>query len=179
VAGTNQDAPQYVAEHHRLDLDGWFAIGPGSIQLRVGSSSDAMRNDRYKPEVRITDGMNLEQAMQEVRRYLEASQGNDFMHTESQLGGRDDRGVSAIDDCIARLIDLADRFDYRRDTSIGFWRNLAKKFLARLLRWHIQPSQQYAWTTIAALRTIRQDLHRMQRQLSQLEERIASTKRQS
>jgi hypothetical protein len=177
VAGTNQDAPQYVAQHYRLGLDGWFPSGPGSIQLRIGTSSGVMRNDRYKPEVRLTDGMSLEQAMEEVRRYLEASQGNDSTHAESQLGGREDRGVSAIDDCIARLVDLADRFDYRQDTSLGFWRNLAKKVLARLFRWHIQPSQQYAWTTIAALRTIRQDLLRIQQQLSQLEERIASTKR--
>jgi hypothetical protein len=168
-----------VVARRRLDLDGALAIHPGSIQLRIDSSNDVMRNDTDKSDVRITDGISLEQAMQEVRRYLEARQRNDSMRAESQLASRDDWSVSAIDDCIARLIDLADRFDYRPDISIGFWRNFAKKLLARLLRWHIQPSQQYAWTTIAALRTIRQDLLRMRQQLSQLEERIASTKGQN
>jgi phage shock protein A len=139
-----------------------------------------MRIDRDKSEVRITDGMSLEQAMHEVRRYLEAArQRNDSTHAESQSGSRDDKGVSTIDDYIARLIDLAGRFDYREDSSVGFWRNLAKKSLARLLRRHIQQSEQYAWTTIETLRTIRQDLLRMQQQLSQLEERMAITKRQT
>lgn len=121
---------------------------------------------------RIPSYMGLEQAMGEVRGYLNAKkqppsvqvEGSDFAQMQLSLQGA----------FIARLSDIATRLGWVEPNSkLGAPGVFLKRVVRKLIGWYSRPAQEFDRTALENFQQIREDMLRLQQQISGLHEKFA------
>jgi hypothetical protein len=140
-----------------------------------------MSTNANVPKLRILSSMNLEQAMAEVRRYLEAknnagsnpvawtSQGKAgsgaVLSTQFNMQGANIAGLSEI---AARLGEVEPH------SEMGAAGVFLKRAVRKAIGWYSRPVYEFDHATIAALQQVRQDMLGLQQQIVALRQEIAN-----
>jgi hypothetical protein len=140
-----------------------------------------MSTNANVPKLRILSSMSLEQAMTEVRRYLEAknsagsnpaswtSQGKTgsgaVLSTQFNMQGANIAGLSEI---AARLGEVEPH------SEMGAAGVSLKRAVRKAIGWYSRPVHDFDRATIAALQQVRQDMFGLQQQIVALRQEIAN-----
>jgi hypothetical protein len=128
-------------------------------------------------ELQISPQMGLEQAMAEVRAYLEGKQPPSSVSPAP--ADTASAQFSMQQNFLHRLGDLANRLgQVEPDSKLGAPGVFLKRVVRKLIGWYSRPSQQFDRTTYEALVQIRQDMVRQQQQIALLEGRLTGADRQ-
>jgi len=125
--------------------------------------------------LRIPSSMSLEQAMAEVRRYLEMrNSANTAMDAEIRQGGpatvRPSQFVMQAE-LIGRLSEIAGRLDQvEADSKLGPPGVFLKRMLRKAIGWYSRPAQQFDRTALELLHQIRHDMLLLQQQIMALQQ---------
>jgi hypothetical protein len=122
------------------------------------------------PALKITSYMNLEQAMGEVRAYLEAKKKTAGLPLDDTSVAGQLTFQAAF---VARLIDISARLGQVDPNSrLGPPGYFFKRVIRKLIGWYSRPEHEFDNTTIQALQQIRHDMLRMQQQIATLSEKV-------
>jgi hypothetical protein len=123
------------------------------------------------PELAISAYTSLEQAMAEVRTYLEAK--NIYAAAQSDMVSFAAGQMSMQGAFVGRLTDIANRLDQVDPNSklrgAGFF---LKRTVRKLIGWYSRPSQEFDRTAVHAFSQIRQDMLLLQQQIATLQRKI-------
>jgi hypothetical protein len=119
------------------------------------------------PGLRISSYMNLEQAMGEVRAYLEAKKKHTGGPAETAAVAA---GQLSLQNAFAdRLADISRRLgEIEPNSKLGPSGIFVKRILRKLIGWYSKPAQEFDRTAVEAFRQIRQDMLQLQRQVAEL-----------
>ena len=123
------------------------------------------------PELQISAYTSLEQAMAEVRAYLEAKKIYAAAQPDmvSFAGGQ----MSMQGAFVGRLTDIANRLDQVDPNSkLGGAGFFLKRTVRKLIGWYSRPSQEFDRTAVHAFAQIRQDMLLLQQQIATLQRKI-------
>jgi len=123
------------------------------------------------PQLHIPGYMSLEQAMDEVRRYLEVRNRLGTMPlARPTMVPSPSTQLTLQGHCIARLREIAARLGEREEHSEwGAPGVLAKRLLRKLIGWYLRPAKEFDHVSIEAFQQIRQDMVGIKQQLEALE----------
>jgi hypothetical protein len=114
--------------------------------------------------------MNLEQAMGEVRAYLEAKKKTAGLPLDDTSVAGQLTFQAAF---VARLVDISARLGQVDPNSrLGPPGYFFKRVIRKLIGWYSRPEHEFDNTTIQALQQIRHDMLRMQQQIATLSEKV-------
>ncbi len=120
---------------------------------------------------RISTYMNLEQAMGEVRSYLDKKKRQAGMPPE--VAGLAAGQLSMQSAFIARLADIATRLgQVEPNSKLGPPGVLLKRLGRKTIGWYSRPAQEFDRTTIEAFHQIRSDMLQLQQQIAALDKRV-------
>jgi hypothetical protein len=121
---------------------------------------------------RISSYMNLEQAMGEVRAYLDKKKRQAGMPPE--LAGFAAGQLSMQSAFIARLADIASRLgQVEPNSKLGAPGVFLKRLGGKMIGWYSRPAQEFDRTTIEAFHQIRSDMLQLQQHIAALDKRVA------
>jgi predicted unusual protein kinase regulating ubiquinone biosynthesis (AarF/ABC1/UbiB family) len=122
------------------------------------------------PEVRISAYMSLEQAMAEVRTYLEAKKIYAAAQPEMvSVGGH----MSAQGAYVLRLTEFAEQLgQVDPNSKLGSAGFFLKRLTKKLIGWYSRPSQEFDRTSVQAFQQIRQDMMHLQQQIAMLQRKL-------
>ncbi len=119
------------------------------------------------PGLRISSYMNLEQAMGEVRAYLEAKKKHSAMQPDAT--GIAAGQLSLQGAFVDRLADISRRLgQIEPNSKLGPPGLFLKRILRKLIGWYSKPAQEFDRTAVEAFRQIRHDMLQLQRQVAEL-----------
>lgn len=140
-----------------------------------------MSTNANVPKLRILSSMNLEQAMAEVRRYLEAKNSagtNPVVWTSPGKTGSSAASPSQFNMQGANLAGLAEIAARLGEVEAHSEMGAAGVFLKRAVRkaigWYSRPVHEFDRATVAALQQVRQDMLGLQQQIAAFRQQIAS-----
>jgi hypothetical protein len=123
------------------------------------------------PGLRISSYTNLEQAMEEVRSYLEAKRNH--VGIEPDFGKFVAGQLSMQGAFISRMEEISTRLgQIEPNSKLGPPGVFLKRLLKKLIGWHAKPAQEFDRTAIEAFQQIRQDMLRLQQQIVVLNKKI-------
>ena len=123
------------------------------------------------PELRISSYMNLEQAMEEVRAYLEAKK--NYVEIRADLGNVVAGQLSMQGTLISRMAEISTRLgQVEPNSELGPPGVLLKRILKKLIGWHAKPAQEFDRTAVDAFQQIRQDMLQLQQQIAELSKKV-------
>ena len=130
------------------------------------------------PELRISSYMNLEQAMEEVRVYLEAKKS--YVEIRADLGNVVAGQLSMQGTLISRMAEISTRLgQVEPNSKLGPPGVLLKRILKKMIGWHAKPAQEFDRTAVDAFQQIRQDMLQLQQQLAGLSKKLDGGQRLS
>jgi hypothetical protein len=122
-------------------------------------------------ELRISSYMNLEQAMEEVRSYLEAKK--NYVEIRADLGNVVAGQLSMQGTLISRMAEISTRLgQVEPNSKLGPPGVLLKRILKKLIGWHAKPAQEFDRTAVDAFQQIRQDMLQLQQQIAELNKKV-------
>ena len=122
-------------------------------------------------ELRISSYMNLEQAMEEVRSYLEAKK--NYVEIRAELGNVVAGQLSMQGTLISRMAEISTRLgQVEPNSKLGPPGVLLKRILKKLIGWHAKPAQEFDRTAVDAFQQIRQDMLQLQQQIAELSKKV-------
>jgi hypothetical protein len=122
-------------------------------------------------ELRISSYMNLEQAMEEVRSYLEAKK--NYVEIRADLGNVVAGQLSMQGTLISRMAEISTRLgQVEPNSKLGPPGVLLKRILKKLIGWHAKPAQEFDRTAVDAFQQIRQDMLQLQQQIAELSKKV-------
>ena len=123
----------------------------------------------HNVELHIPAHMNLEQAMEEVRKYLETTKRRASLPpAEAEMGSN--LALQAAFN--ARLSEIATRFGHVEPNSkLGPLGVYLKRLMRKLIGWYSRPIHDFNRTALENLQQIRHDMLRMQQQIAAAGER--------
>jgi hypothetical protein len=122
-------------------------------------------------ELRISSYMNLEQAMEEVRAYLEAKK--NYVEIRADLGNVVAGQLSMQGTLISRMAEISTRLgQVEPNSKLGPPGVLLKRILKKLIGWHAKPAQEFDRTAVDAFQQIRQDMLQLQQQIAELSKKL-------
>lgn len=125
-----------------------------------------------EPELQITSYMNLEQAMAEVRAYLEAKKSAAALPLDNTGAGANQFVLQQA--LLDRMGDIATRLGYVEPNSkLGAPGVFLKRALRKLIGWYSRPSHEFDRTALESLRQIRQDMLQQQQQILALQRQLS------
>ncbi len=128
-------------------------------------------------ELQISPKMSLEQAMAEVRAYLEEKKRPTTVTAD--LGPAGGGHFSMQQNLIHRLGDFANLLgQVDPNSKLGAPGVFMKRLVRKLIGWYSRPAQQFDRTAYEAFVQIRQDMLRQQEQIVALDRKIASADQQ-
>jgi hypothetical protein len=134
------------------------------------ASEDATATNTKKPALQIRPQMSLEEAMAEVRRYLEAS--GTVPRTTPSPGGAalgQARQFALLGSSIARLSRVSGTYgEIAPDGKGGAFGSYLKRIIRKAIGWHSRPVYEFDRTVIEAFEQTRLDLLGLQQQISAL-----------
>ncbi len=123
------------------------------------------------PELRISSYMNLEQAMEEVRAYLEAKK--NYVEIKADLGNIVAGQLSMQGTLISRMAEISTRLgEVEPNSKLGPPGVLLKRILKKLIGWHAKPAHEFDRTAVEAFQQIRQDMLQLQQRIVELSKKI-------
>ena len=123
------------------------------------------------PELRISSYMSLEQAMEEVRAYLEAKK--NYGEAPPDFGNVVPGQLSMQGALVSRMGDIANRLgQVEPNSKLGPPGVLLKRILKKLIGWHAKPAQEFDRTAVEAFHQIRQDMLQLQQQIAVLSKKV-------
>lgn len=127
------------------------------------------------PGLRISSYMNLEQAMEEVRSYLEAKK--NFVEIQADFGNFVAGQLSMQGALISRMAEISTRLgQIEPNSKLGPPGIFLKRVLKKLIGWHAKPAQEFDRAAIEAFRQIRQDMLQLQQQIVVLNKKLDGTR---
>ncbi len=136
-----------------------------------------MASDMDLSDLRIPSYMNLEQAMEEVRKYLESKGSGSAVRGRDMSGYAADRSrqFALQNTLIAQLTEISRRFGHVDPNSkLGPPGVFLKKLLRKAIGWYSRPSQEFDRGVIEALQQVRRDMLILQQQITALDQRLIS-----
>lgn len=125
------------------------------------------------PVLRISSYMDLEQAMGEVRTYLEAKRS--YVEIEPDFGRVVAGQLSMQGALVSRMAEIATRLgQIEPNSKLGPPGVFLKRILKKLIGWHAKPAQEFDRTAVEAFQQVRQDMHQLQQQIVVLSEKLAA-----
>ena len=132
----------------------------------------AMSTDTDVTGPHISSYMNLEQAMGEVRVYLDKKKRQAGMPPEAI--GVPAGQLSMQSAFIARLADIAARLgQVEPNSKLGPPGVFLKRLARKLIGWYSRPAQEFDRTTVEMFHQIRSDILQLQQQIVALDKRVA------
>ena len=123
------------------------------------------------PELQISAYTSLEQAMAEVRAYLEAKK--IYVAAQPDMVSFAGGQMSMQGAFVGRLTDIANRLDQVDPNSkLGGAGFFLKRTVRKLIGWYSRPSQEFDRTAVHAFAQIRQDMLLLQQQIATLQRKI-------
>jgi len=123
------------------------------------------------PELQISAYTSLEQAMAEVRAYLEAK--NIYAAAQPDMVNFGAGQMSMQGAFVGRLADIANRLDQVDPNSkLGGAGFFLKRTVRKLIAWYSRPLQEFDRTAVHAFSQIRQDMLLVQRQVADLQRKV-------
>jgi hypothetical protein len=123
------------------------------------------------PGLRISSYMNLEQAMEEVRSYLEAKK--NYVEIEADFGKFVAGQLSMQGALISRMAEISTRLgQIEPNSKLGPPGIFLKRVLKKLIGWHAKPAQEFDRSAVEAFQQIRQDMLQLQQQIVVLNKKI-------
>jgi len=129
------------------------------------------------PELHIPSHMNLEQAMSEVRRYLEVRNRFGTMPPEptGRAASSSPAQLSLQTNCIGHLREIASRLgQVDVNSKLGAPGGFLKRIVAKLIGWYSRPGQEFDRASIEAFQQVRQDMLTMKQQIAAIEQLLAA-----
>jgi hypothetical protein len=127
------------------------------------------------PGLRISSYMNLEQAMEEVRSYLEAKK--NYVEIQADFGNFVAGQLSMQAAFISRMAEISTRLgQVEPHSKLGPPGVFLKRLLKKLIGWHAKPAQEFDRTAVEAFQQIRQDMLQLQQQIVVLNKKIDAGK---
>ncbi len=127
------------------------------------------------PGLRISSYMNLEQAMEEVRAYLEAKR--NYVEIQADFGNFVAGQLSMQGAFISRMAEISTRLgQIEPNSKLGPPGIFLKRLLKKLIGWHAKPAQQFDRTAVEAFQQVRQDMLQLQQQIVVLSKKIDAAK---
>jgi hypothetical protein len=156
--------------HLQLCLTGLNKAGNASGVKCAESSEGVTAADTAKSTLHISPQMSLDEAMAEVRRYLDATGATHRGAPQSQVAGgtglAQPRQFTLLGSSIARLSQASARYGVIEPDGKG---GVAGSYLKRLIRkavgWYSRPAQEFDHTVIEALEQTRLDMQGLQHQI--------------
>jgi len=140
-----------------------------------------MSTNANVPKLRILSSMNLEQAMAEVRRYLEAKNSAGSSLASWTSPGKTGSGAALSTQFnmqganIAGLSEIAARLgEVEPHSEMGAAGVFLKRAVRKAIGWYSRPVHAFDRATIAALQQVRQDMLGLQQQIVALRQEIAN-----
>lgn len=123
------------------------------------------------PELRISSYMSLEQAMAEVRTYLEARKNRRGI--EEDFGNVGAGQLSMQGTLVERLGEISNRLgEVEPNSKLGPPGVFLKRILKKLIGWHAKPAHEFDRTAVEAFRQIRHDMLQLQHDMAALSRKI-------
>jgi hypothetical protein len=123
------------------------------------------------PDLRISSYMSLEQAMEEVRAYLDAQRSRTTAQPE--MGNFVPGQLSMQGSLVDRMADIARRLgEVEPNSKLGPPGVFLKRIVRKLIGWHAKPAHQFNRTAVEAFRQIRQDMLHLQQQVADLSRKV-------
>ena len=120
----------------------------------------------------ISSYMSLEQAMGEVRSYLENKRRQEGMRAD--LANLSAGQLSLQNAFIARLANISTRLgQVEPNSKLGAPGVFLKRVVRKVIGWYSRPSDEFDRTTLETFRQIRNDMLCMQEQIASLNRRVA------
>jgi len=134
-----------------------------------------MSTDADVPKLRIHSSMDLEQAMAEVRNYLEAAK-NAALKSQAAQGAPASAAFGTQDAIITRLWSIAGRLGGHTDlnSKLGLPGTLLKRTVRKIIGWYSRPAYEFDHVLLESLYQIRQDMIGLQQQVTALRQELAS-----
>lgn len=115
--------------------------------------------------------MNLEQAMEEVRAYLEARK--NYSEIQADFGSFVAGRLSMQGAFVSRMAEISTRLgQVEPNSKLGTVGIFLKRILKKLIGWHAKPAQEFDRTAVEAFQQIRQDMLQLQEQIVVLNKKI-------
>lgn len=125
------------------------------------------------PKLRVSSYMNLEQAMEEVRAYLEARK--NYVEMPAEFGNVVAGQLSMQSALISRMAEISTRLgQVEPNSKLGPPGVFLKRILKKLIGWHAKPAQEFDRTAVAAFQQVRQDMLQLQQQIDGLSKKIVA-----
>jgi hypothetical protein len=141
-----------------------------------------MSTNANVPKLRILSSMNLEQAMAEVRRYLEAKNSAGSSLASWTSPGKTGSGAALSTQFnmqganIAGLSEIAARLgEVEPHSEMGAAGVFLKRAVRKAIGWYSRPVHDFDRATIAALQQVRQDMFGLQQQIVALRQEVANS----
>lgn len=132
-----------------------------------------MPTDSEVPSLRIPAYMSLEQAMAEVRKFLEARDRSGVTKialTDDGLLRGSGQPFPMQGAYLARLEDIADRLDsVEPHSKLGAAGVFLKRIVRKAIGWYSRPAHEFDRTTLEALQQVHQDMFELQQQIAALQ----------
>ena len=134
--------------------------------------------------LRISSSMSLEQAMAEVRAYLQPRPtAGPAVATDSQPSSTGLARPSQFTmqaDMIARLQDIGGRLGHvGPDSKLGPLGVMLKRAIAKVIGWYSRPTHEFDRTTVELLHQVRQDMLLLQQQIAELQRATMNSETES
>lgn len=140
-----------------------------------------MATNANVPKLRILSSMSLEQAMAEVRRYLEARNSAGSNPVVWTSAGKTGSGVVSSSQFnmqganLAGLSEIAARLgEVEPHSEMGAAGVFLKRTVRKAIGWYSRPVHEFDRATIAALQQVRQDMLGVQQQIVALRQEVAN-----
>ena len=118
--------------------------------------------------------MNLEQAMAEVRRYLQAGNSHAFSTSNPAAAALPSPQFNMQSANLAALSEIAARLaQIEPHSEMGAAGVFLKRAVRKAIAWYSRPGHEFDRATIAALQQVRQDMQGLQQQITALRQDIA------
>jgi len=141
-----------------------------------------MSTNANVPKLRILSSMNLEQAMAEVRRYLEAKNSAGSSLASWTSPGKTGSGAALSTQFnmqganIAGLSEIAARLgEVEPHSEMGAAGVSLKRAVRKAIGWYSRPVHDFDRATIAALQQVRQDMLGLQQQIVALRQEVTNS----
>lgn len=123
------------------------------------------------PELKISAYTSLEQAMAEVRAYLEAKK--IYFAAQPDMVNFAAGQMSMQSAFVGRLTDIANRLDeVDPNSKLGGAGFFLKRTVRKLIGWYSRPSHEFDRTAVHAFSQIRQDMLLLQQQVATLQRKV-------
>jgi hypothetical protein len=123
------------------------------------------------PELKLSAYTSLEQAMAEVRAYLEAKK--IYLAAQPDMVNFAAGQMSMQSAFVGRLTDIANRLDdVDPNSKLGGAGFFLKRFVRKLIGWYSRPLHEFDCTAVHAFSQIRQDMLLLQQQIATLQRKV-------